>query len=154
MLTVVLDNIRSAFNVGSVLRTAECAGAKEVITCGYTPNANHPKVKKTALGAEDLVESRVYKSLAECIITLKEEGNEVYALEISPDSKSLWEQELPKKPTAIILGNEVTGVQLDITNSLGIKQLHIPQFGKKRSLNVANASAIAIYDITKRWANL
>ncbi|MFW5702650.1 MAG: TrmH family RNA methyltransferase [Candidatus Dojkabacteria bacterium] len=151
MLTIVLDNIRSAFNVGSVLRTAECAGAAEVITTGYTPNAQHPKVIKTALGAEEIVNSRTFKTLQEAIDNLSKEGNSIYGIEISENSTSLWEKSLPEIPTAIIFGNEIDGVQEVVLFRNGIEMLHIPQFGEKESLNVANASAIAIYDITKRW---
>lgn len=152
-LIAVLDNVRSAFNVGSVLRTADCAGIAEVVTVGYTPVASHFKVKKTALGAEESVRSTHYDSLETAIQELRKryEGVAIYALEYSEQSKSLWETELAEQPTAFIFGNEIDGVQLDITRRNKIQELHIPMFGMKESLNIANASAIAIYDAIKRW---
>ena len=149
-LTVVLDNVRSAYNVGSTLRTADCAWIDRVITCGYTPNAQHPKVKKTALGSEDILQTSHYPSLADCIEALQTEPTEpmeIYAMELTDNATSMWD--LPPhqfaQPTALIFGNEVEGVQLNVTQAYGIPELKLPQFGVKRSLNVATAASIAIY---------
>jgi tRNA G18 (ribose-2'-O)-methylase SpoU len=151
-LTVVLDNIRSAFNVGSVLRTADCAGIDEVITSGYTPVASHHKVKKTSLGAERNVSSTHFDHLETTIQHLRSKTMTIYALEFTENiSESLWEEKIDLQPTALIFGNEIDGVQTEITDKHSIKQLHIPMYGKKESLNVANATAIAIYDVVKRW---
>lgn len=160
-LILVLDNIRSAYNVGAMLRLADCAGIAEVITCGYTPQATHPKVKKTSLDAEQLVKSRHFTDLATCIETLTAEGIKIYALEKPIDgsrSHSLWDTEFPlptsdssHNATAFIVGNEVEGVQTAITSSYKIDTIEIPQFGFKESLNVASAAAILVYDIIKRW---
>lgn len=152
-LVVILDNIRSAYNVGSALRTAECAGIEAVVTCGFTPPADHPKVKKTSLGAEALVQSTHFSSLNDAIITYQKKGYSIYALEIGENSKSLWEADLPERPTAFIFGHELNGVQIELVKQYYLPMLHIPMFGEKESLNVANANAIAVYDVVKRWAN-
>lgn len=150
-LVLLLDNIRSAYNVGSALRTAECAGIEAVYTCGFTPPATHPKVKKTSLGAEELVESRHYKTLAEAIVDLQTKGYAVYALETGQGSANLWATDLTKRPTAFIFGHELNGVQLSVTAKFAVKSLFIPMYGQKESLNVANSIAIAVYDLIKRW---
>lgn len=150
-LTIVLDNIRSAFNVGSVLRTAECAGIEEVITCGFTPEADYFRVKKTSLGAENMIKSRHFKTLEECLEELQRKEFQLFAFESGENGQNFWETAIEQKLTAIIFGHEVDGVQLDITNKFQIPILEIPLFGQKESLNVANATAVAIYDIVKRW---
>jgi len=147
-LTIVLDNVRSAYNVGSTLRTADCAWIEQVITCGYTPHAQHPKVKKTALGSEDILRTAHYPTLSACIEVLQEQSDlQIYAMELTENAISVWNvpaQQLAQ-PTALIFGNEVEGVQLDVTQAYGIPELKLPQFGVKQSLNVATAASIAIY---------
>jgi len=149
-LTIILDNIRSAYNVGSVLRTADCAGVIKVILCGITPTIDHPKVVKTALGAEKTVPTQYYATLEEGINSI-EKDNQVYVLETGEDSHNLWETVIPNLPTTIIFGHEVLGVNLEATKNL--PKLFIPMFGTKESLNVANAVAIATYDLIKRWSS-
>jgi len=151
-LVVILDNIRSAYNVGSVLRTAECAGITGVYTCGYTPNAAHPKVRKTALDAEEWVESKHFASLEDCINQLISEKFNILALESNKEGQNIWTIDFPNVPTAIILGNEIEGVQLNLLEQFTeIKTVEVPMFGQKESLNVANTAAIAIYEIIRRW---
>ncbi len=151
-LVIVLDRIRSAYNVGSVLRTAECAGAAEVITVGYTPRADHPKVKKTSLGAEERVKASHFASLAEAAADLSARGYSIYAAESGLGAQSLWDVNLPTEKVAVVFGNEVTGLDPQDIKQLELTALELPMFGAKESLNVANASAIFIYDIIKRWA--
>jgi 23S rRNA (guanosine2251-2'-O)-methyltransferase len=153
-LHLVLDRVRSAYNVGSAFRTAECAGLSSVITTAYSPRADHPKVKKTALGAEELVGSEHFEDLASAIEALQDRGVAVYSLEISPAAKSIWEVELPKVETAFIFGHEVDGVELEVTHKFNVPEIYIPQFGEKESLNVANAMAVASYEVVRRWAAL
>jgi 23S rRNA (guanosine2251-2'-O)-methyltransferase len=146
-LTVVLDNVRSAYNVGSVLRTADCAWIQQVVTCGVTPHANHPKVKKTALGSEVVMRTARYHDLGACIEALQGEGVQVYALEITPDATSLWDVPAGQlaRPSALILGSETDGVQLNVTQHYNVPELVLPQFGVKQSMNVANTASVAVY---------
>ncbi|MEL6151905.1 MAG: TrmH family RNA methyltransferase [Chloroflexota bacterium] len=147
-LTVILDNVRSAYNVGSVLRTADCAWIERVVTCGITPHAQHPKVKKTALGSEDIMHTAHYPTLADGIRALRDEGKiAIYAKEITDRSQSLWAQppDVFTGRAALIFGSETEGVQLNVTQSFDIPEVHLPQFGVKQSLNVASAAAIAVY---------
>lgn len=151
-LIFVLDNIRSAYNVGSVFRTADCCGAEAVYTCGYTPTITHPKVQKTALSSQQWVKSQHFESLSTAIDILQKEGYKIIVLECSPESTSLWEAEIPLGPTALILGNEVSGVQLEVTRQYNLPELALPMFGGKESLNVSSTAAIAGYDLVKRWS--
>ncbi|MEO0565375.1 MAG: TrmH family RNA methyltransferase [Chloroflexota bacterium] len=151
-LTIVLHNIRSAYNVGAVLRTADVAWIGAVVTSGVTPPADHPKVKKTALGSESVMRTPRYPTLRATVDALRADGHTVYAMEIGPASRSLWE--LPDAdlaaPTALVFGNEVDGVPLDETRALALPELMLPQFGVKSSLNVATAAAITMYHIRYR----
>ena len=147
-LIIVLDNVRSAYNVGSILRTADCAWIEQVITCGYTPPAHHPKVKKTSLGAERVLHSQHFPTLGEAIHALRMiEGLQIYSMELTTHAESVWSfsTERITQHTALIFGNEVDGVQLSITRQHSIPELKLPQFGTKHSLNVATAASIAIY---------
>lgn len=147
-LTVILDDVRSAYNVGATLRTADCAWIERVVTCGYTPPATHPKVKKTALGSEVIMHTEHYPDLTACVATLRQEQNiHIYAMERTDDAQSVWELPPPffSQRTALIFGNEVTGVAMERVHELGISTLMLPQFGVKQSLNVATAASIAIY---------
>lgn len=106
ILLQVLDNIRSANNVGSILRTAETAGVCEVICCGITPHPPHAKLSKTALGAAESVPTRYFQSTHESVKYLKEHGFTVYGMETTSRSNIYTTIEFPEK-TALILGNEV-----------------------------------------------
>lgn len=152
-LTVILDRVRSAYNVGSVLRTSACAGIAEVITIGYTPDTKHYKVTKTSLGAEELMASRHFSDLKDAISSWRTENpnGDIYAFEILPESKSMWNAEFRLQPTAIILGNEVSGLEISEIIELGIKIVEIPMHGPKQSLNIANSASIAIYEVIRRW---
>ncbi len=147
-LTVILNNVRSAYNVGAVFRTADCAWIERVVTCGYTPPAASPKVAKTALGSEVIMRSTHFPTLADCITALHADPDlTLFAMERTDAAQSLWA--MPEAAftgrAALIFGNEVDGVQLDVTRAHNIPELELPQFGVKQSLNVATAASIAIY---------
>lgn len=142
-IIVILDNIRSAYNVGAILRTADGAGVKKVYICGISPTAQHPKVTKTALGAEGFVESKYFSTTKEAIESAKAEGYLVCAVEQSKDSVSV-EEVKDEGRLCLIFGNEITGVELP-TLEICNKILEIPMFGQKNSLNVATTAGIVLY---------
>lgn len=146
-LTVVLDNVRSMNNVGSVFRTADAFRLERIILCGITARPPHPDIHKTALGAEDSVSWIYSESTLSAVQTLVEEGYQVYALEQADGSTSLpsFEPTLSER-YALILGNEVHGVQQEVIN-LATHCLEIPQYGTKHSLNVSVAAGIAIWQM-------
>jgi 23S rRNA (guanosine2251-2'-O)-methyltransferase len=144
----VLENIRSAYNVGSVFRTADAFLLNAVYLCGYTAFPPHKEIKKTALGAEDTVEWKHFKSVEEAIADLKEIGYKVYAVEQAVDSWKLGSFSVEEDKVAVIFGNEVTGVeQSTITLCDGV--IEIPQLGMKHSLNVATAAGVVLWELIR-----
>lgn len=153
-LTIVLDDIRSMNNVGSVFRTADAFRLEEIIICGITARPPHPDIHKTALGAEDSVAWRYYSVADEAIEELLNNGYHVLALEQAHGS-TLLSDFAPKlgKHYALVLGNEVYGVKQSIV-SRASTCLEIPQYGTKHSLNVSVAAGIAIWQICAPMLNI
>ncbi len=149
-LTVVLDNVRSQNNIGSVFRTADAFRVEHIALCGICSTPPHREIHKTALGAEDSVEWSYHEDTVECIKWLKERGYRIYAVELAHDSLKLGTDVVATdKPVALVLGNEIDGVQEDVME-LCDGFLEIPQSGTKHSLNVSCAAAIAIWEISKQ----
>ena len=140
---VILDSIRSALNVGAIFRTSDGAGVKKLYLTGITPYPPHPKVLKTALGADEYVEFEHNKNVSEVIDKLKKEGYSIISLEEHKDAKGFFEVELPKK-CAFVFGNEITGVSNDVIAKSDML-LMLPMNGKKNSLNVATTIGIVLY---------
>ncbi len=148
-LTIVLDNVRSMHNVGSVFRTADAFLLEKIYLCGITASPPSMEIHKTALGAEDSVEWEYCKETMQAIEQLKAQAYEIYALEQTEESLMLpdFKAEQGKK-YALVLGNEVHGVAQDVINACR-QTLEIPQFGTKHSLNVSVASGIAIWQMVQ-----
>jgi tRNA G18 (ribose-2'-O)-methylase SpoU len=148
-LTVVLDNVRSLNNIGSVFRTSDAFRVEHIALCGITATPPHREIHKTALGAEESVEWSYHEDTAECVRGLKEKGYRVYAVELAHDSLKLGTDTVATdKPVALVLGNEIDGVQENVME-LCDGFLEIPQAGTKHSLNVSCAAAIAIWELFK-----
>lgn len=138
-MLLVLYNIRSAYNVGSMFRTADAVGVEKIYLCGYTPTPAH----KTALGAEASVPWEHHAQAWRLLKKLKHEGIALYGLEQHATSRNLFDFK-PEHPMALIVGNELTGIRsslLSYTDAI----LEIPMYGTKESLNVAVATGIALY---------
>jgi tRNA G18 (ribose-2'-O)-methylase SpoU len=145
-IRVILHNIRSAYNVGSIFRTADAVGIEKIYLTGYTPNpAKDKKIEKTALGAEKYVSWQSYKNLNYLLNKLKKEGFKIVALEQSEKSIPYYKFK-PQFDLVLILGNEVRGLNKKILEKCDYV-LEIPMFGKKESLNVAVAFGIVAYDL-------
>ncbi len=142
---VVLHNIRSRENVGSIFRTADAAGINKIYLCGITPTPPHEKISKTALGAENYVPWEYCKQTWRLLAKLQEEGINIVALEQTKESKDLFKFK-PKFPLVLVLGNEVKGLSPQILKYCD-KKISIPMYGKKESLNVAVAAGVALYSI-------
>ncbi len=147
----VLDNLRSAHNVGSIFRTSDGANISELALCGYTPQPPHRHLSKTALGSVDVVPWRAFESTAESIEHYKSQGIFVAALELSESSSPLWEAPL-SFPLALVVGNEVEGLSEE-TQQLCDATFHLPMFGHKNSLNVSVAWGVALYEVLRRFEN-
>ncbi|MDD2298318.1 MAG: RNA methyltransferase [Fermentimonas sp.] len=149
-LVVVLDNVRSQNNIGSVFRTSDAFRIEEILLCGITATPPNVEIHKTALGAEDSVKWRYYNDTMSALGMLKQEGYIVYSIEQAENSQSLESVELDKnKKYAVILGHEVHGVDQNVVNSSD-GCIEIPQYGTKHSLNVSVTAGIVIWDFFKR----
>jgi tRNA G18 (ribose-2'-O)-methylase SpoU len=146
-IAVLLDNVRSAWNVGSILRSADGFGFSHAFLCGITPSADHEAVSKTSLGAEDSVPWSYHRDAVKLVKGLKVEGWKVYGLEEAADAMEISRAESVTEGTrrqVLIVGNEVTGVDpelLDLCEHI----FYIPMRGEKKSFNVAIAFGIAAY---------
>lgn len=146
---VVLENIRSAYNVGSVFRTADAFLLEAIYITGYTCIPPHKEIKKTALGAEDTVSWKHFANATLAIDALKEEGYTVYAVEQAEGSITL--NALPYRPgekIAVVLGNEVTGVEQSTIEQCRAC-IEIPQLGMKHSLNIATAAGVVLWEVVR-----
>lgn len=144
-LDVVLEDVRSLFNVGSIFRTADAFRVNALHLCGITACPPHPEIHKTALGAEDSVRWAHHPDALDAVACLHRQGYTVLALEQTTGSALLPLRAMPAGPCALVLGNEVHGVSqavIDLCDGC----IEIPQFGTKHSLNVSCAAAIAIWE--------
>lgn len=143
----VLENVRSAYNVGSVFRTADAFLIESIYITGYTARPPHKEIKKTALGAEDTVDWRYFPTAKEAIAELKRSGFKVFAVEQVENSVSL-EKFDHDGPIAVIFGNEVSGVEQS-TIALCDGCIEIPQQGMKHSLNIATAAGVVLWELIR-----
>jgi 23S rRNA (guanosine2251-2'-O)-methyltransferase len=149
-IAVVLENIRSAYNVGSVFRTADAFLLEQVCICGYTCTPPHKEIKKTALGAEDTVTWQHFANATAAIVALRNCGYRIFAVEQVAGSIAL--QHLPYangEKIALILGNEVTGVEQQTIMQCDAV-VEIPQLGMKHSLNIATAAGVVLWEVVRR----
>lgn len=144
----VFENVRSAYNVGSLFRTADAFKIQSVFLTGYTAQPPHKEIKKTALGAEDSVNWMHFNNAEEAILFLRNEGYRIYAAEQTTDSISLETFDVTNEKVAVIFGNEVSGVEQS-TIMLCDGSIEIPQFGTKHSLNIASAAAVVLWELIR-----
>ena len=154
MLTLILHNIRSVHNVGSIFRTADAAGVSKIILSGYTPTPldrfgrERKDFGKVSLGAEASVPWQQVKSLATALTQLKKEGYVLAGLEQDKNSTPLFAYKTQNKNIALIVGNEVRGVSPALRKKMDVL-LEIPMRGKKESLNVSVATGVALFALLK-----
>jgi tRNA G18 (ribose-2'-O)-methylase SpoU len=146
-IVIVLDNIRSLNNIGSVFRTADCFRLKEIHLCGITATPPHREIQKTALGATESVDWKYFENTKESITELKKSGYQVYAIEQAENSISL-ENFVPdsKSKYALIFGNEINGVD-DKVIELSDHCIEIPQYGTKHSFNISVSVGIVMWQL-------
>lgn len=150
-LTVVLDDVRSLYNVGSVFRSSDAFRVEAVYLCGITATPPHPEIHKTALGGEDSVAWRYFNTATEAVQSLHDEGVTVYSIEQVEGSTKLQNLQLDTdKCYAVVLGNEVKGVHQEVVD-MSDGCLEIPQFGTKHSLNVSVTAGMVIWEVAKQF---
>jgi tRNA G18 (ribose-2'-O)-methylase SpoU len=147
---VLLDNIRSTFNVGAIFRSADGVGINKIHLCGITPSPKNIKVHKTSLGSENTIKFESYPNALKVVNLFKEKGYRIWAIEKTSLSESIFNFEISatSDPTLLIVGNEIIGIDPDILKICDV-HLHIPMVGLKNSLNVAIAFGIAAYSLTR-----
>ena len=153
-LVIVLDNVRSMHNIGSVFRTSDAYLVKKVVLCGITAQPPHAEIHKSALGAEFSVDWEYYADTNEAVEALKREGYEVWAIELAENSVMLDQfstinSQLSTQKIAVVMGNEVKGVQQSVIDKCK-GCIELPQFGTKHSLNVSVTAGIVIWELFKK----
>ncbi len=158
-LYLVLDRMRSAFNVGNILRIAEAVSTKMVLGCGYTPLPPHPKLEKTAMEADKMVNCSHFDPSLDAVKFLRDNGcKQILAVDFLPGkSKFAWDFDY-QFPLGLVIGNEALGILPETIEACdGV--IHLPMFGNKQSINVGNATAAVLYailaksrpDILEQW---
>ena len=149
-IVIVLENIRSAYNVGSVFRTSDAFLLESIYICGYTAHPPHKEIKKTALGAEETVKWKYFKKTSEAIEELRKENFRVFSIEQAVNSHPLQRMAIKNdEKLAVIFGNEVTGVEqstIELTDGC----IEIPQLGMKHSLNIATAVGVVLWEFVRQ----
>ncbi|MBN2164811.1 MAG: RNA methyltransferase [Marinilabiliaceae bacterium] len=149
-IVVVLDNIRSLNNVGSIFRTCDALRIEKIMLCGITATPPHNEIHKTALGAEDSVEWEYFDDCLDAISSLKKGGYSICCLEQVENSVSLLDfKTVSTAKYAFIFGNEVKGVQQEVVRRSDVC-IEIPQFGTKHSFNVSVSAGIVLWDVFKQ----
>ena len=149
-LVVVLDNVRSMHNIGSVFRTSDAYVVEKVVLCGITAQPPHPDIHKSALGAEFSVDWEYYADTNEAVAALKAQGYEVWAVEQVEGSVMLQDFRMEQgRRYAVVFGNEVKGVQQAVVDASD-GAIEIPQFGTKHSLNVSVTAGMVIWEFAKK----
>lgn len=149
-VVLVLDNVRSGLNTGSVFRTADAFLLEKMVLCGITAQPPHREILKTALGSTESVDWTYFPETASAVQALREEGYRVYAIEQT--TQKIWLQDFQPLATekyAFVLGNEVDGVE-ESALALCDGTIEIPQFGTKHSLNVAVAAGIIVWEVVRK----
>lgn len=150
---IILDQLRSGNNIGSIFRTADAFKLKKIFICGQSAVPPNKEILKTALGATETVEWEYYENTVDVFHLLKKEGVNIFAVEQASNSVSLENFQITNQmPMALVLGNEVEGVQQELLN-LADGCIEIPQFGTKHSLNVAVSSGIVIWHLVNQLLN-
>jgi len=152
-VVVLLDNIRSLYNTGSILRTADAAGVERVVLCGITPRPDQGSrqrraIAKTALGAEESVSWEYQADSRTALASLVADGYQPVAVEPSPEAVNLFEW-TPQWPVCLVFGHERDGVSPLLTSHVHTV-IRIPMLGHKRSLNVATAAGVVLYELLRR----
>ena len=148
-VTVVLDNLRSRFNVGAIFRSCECARVEKIYTCGITAHPPDKQLLKTAMGTCEFVPHEHVEDISEVIARMRGRKTAVAALETTDRSVSIYEAAFPQ-PLCLVLGNEALGLSREVLEAADLI-VEIPMHGYKNSLNVAAAAGIALFEILRQW---
>lgn len=149
-IIVVLDNVRSALNVGSVFRTSDAFAIQKIVLCGITATPPNREITKTAIGATESVDWIYFEDTVSALTELKTQGYYIIGVEQTDQSISLDDFNISQEKIAVIFGNEVDGVSDEALEMLDIS-MEIPQFGTKHSLNVSVCAGIVLWEMMKKF---
>ncbi len=149
-VSVMLDNIRSLYNVGSIFRTCDSARVAKLIMCGFTPHPPRKEIEKTALGAVDTVPWQYEKDILKAIKEQKELGVKVIAVELTDEKREYTDLKPEEYPICLVLGNELSGISDEVLAACD-DAIEIPMHGVKHSLNVGVAAGITIFESVRIW---
>jgi tRNA G18 (ribose-2'-O)-methylase SpoU len=149
-VSVLLDNVRSLYNVGSIFRTSDGALIEKLYLCGFTPHPPRREIEKTALGATQSVPWEYHPNARDRLLELKERGVNICVLELATNSIPYYRIKRENFPLCLVIGNELTGISKEIVE-LADLAIEIPMFGIKHSLNVAVAYGIALFELLKTY---
>lgn len=147
-VVVVLDNVRSMHNVGSVFRTGDAFRIAGIHLCGITAVPPHREIRKTAIGAENTVDWKYFKETSDAVFSLKAEGYRVYGIEQTDNSVSLQDIKFPGGKIAFVFGNEIDGVKSEVLEICDAC-IEIPQIGTKHSLNISVSCGIVLWEYSR-----
>jgi len=148
-IIVILDEVRSMHNVGSVFRTCDAFAVEAIYLCGYTPTPPHRDIHKTALGATETVSWKHYPKTIEAITAAREAGYKIYAIEQAHNSVVMSNFNWQNEKTAFVFGNELSGVSDDILR-MADGCIEIPQWGSKHSLNISVTVGVVLWEIVRK----
>lgn len=148
-VSVLLDNVRSMYNVGAFFRTIDAAGADHLLLCGITARPPKRAITKTALGAEETVRWEYHADAVDAAKRMRETGREMAAVETSVHAVDLFEWR-PAFPVCLVFGHEVDGIRPELAAFCDV-HVRIPMLGRKHSLNVASAGAVVIYELLRKY---
>ena len=148
-VVLILDNLRSAYNVGNLFRAAEATRALGIATCGYTATPPHIKLQKTARGCDEVVPCWHFEKTTEAVLAFREKGFRIYGVETVENAAMFWEAEMAF-PCAFVMGNEALGISEEV---LGMCDgfVKLPAIGRKNSINVGNCGAVVLFECVRRY---
>lgn len=148
---VILDNLRSAYNVGNVFRAVDATRAAGIATCGYTATPPHIKLQKTARGCDEIVQCRHFDTTVQAVDAMHAAGIKVYGVDTVEGAPLYWDAEI-EFPCAIVLGNEALGIAPEVLEKCD-GFIALPALGLKNSINVGNCGAVILFDCVRRYWN-
>ncbi len=151
-VVVLVDNVRSLYNIGSIFRTSDGVQIQKLILTGFTPRPPRKEIEKTALGSTQSVPWEYLKDPIEAIEKFRHQHYRVFCLELTDKSRPYYSVQKSDFPMCLVVGNELTGISNEIVSKCDAA-IEIPMFGIKQSLNVAVAYGIALFELNKVWRN-
>lgn len=149
-ISLIVDNVRSIYNVGSIFRTCDSALVSQISLCGFTPHPPRKEISKTALDAEQSVPWKCFKNTLDAIREAKDSGQTVLALELTNNSRAYTSIAKSEFPLSIVVGNELTGIDSEVLSYCD-GAIEIPMFGVKHSLNVSVSTGIILYEALRKY---